>query len=720
MTSTRAPAVGFQVVCLIGLIAGMGVPARGAPQYATQFLGTPAGAPNTYVTPLAVNDQGHLAGYASRYSGLGEFRTAFLWTPQDGYQVLGALPGSGGYSSAVGLNNADQVVGYSGGGIAGPFLWTAQAGMLELPAPVGGNPGVATGIADDGTIAINAGPRSYAWTPSGGIRYLPGLVGGDGSTTAGPMNRNGQIAGTASSGGGPQGVIWDHDRSVQVVGSDVGAVAVAISSAGHVAVGNIIYSPGQGVTELEEVPMGGTSAVPEIRGINASGVAVGVYYFEDLYRAFVYYPGEGIFDLTTLALGDESAGNVLREANAINDAGQIVGTADGDQGPFMLTPLPEPGAVLLVCATIPLLWRRRRRGAKGRGAVLATGATLLVVAPAFADFTLVTSSGAAAPGTEAGTTFLQFGLPTLSADGKVAFQAGLAGAAVDLSNDAALYTGAPGAWQVLARKGAPADPALGAGVKQFAFANVGYDFSYALGPALSQDLVASFAYFTGPGIDYTNDTAIVAGPPAAPVRVARYGDAAPGTPAGVHFVSLSLPRINAAGQFLLSGYLDGPNLVHEHDTSRFSNDSGMWYGDATGQLTLLARSGDPVPGLPAQFVYSGVAFENNPIVNPSGQVLFQAYAANLTNSNLPAQILMTGRPGNVRKVVATGDPVPGMGDPNVRFSNGSAGSLNASGQIAYRGFFSGPGLFAPDGIGIFVATPNPAPDGAYTTQFIAR
>jgi hypothetical protein len=689
------------------------------PQYSIQNLGIPTGAPNTFVSPLALNDQGHVVGYASKYTATGEFRAAFLWTSEEGYRLLGALPGSSGYSFAVGLNNSDEVVGYSSGGIGGPFLWSASTGMLELPAPVGANPGMATGISDDGTVAINAGPRSYVWNKSTGIRYLPGLSGGDETTTAGPVNRKGQIAGFVNGDQGPITVIWDHDRSVRAVGSEIGAMA--ISNAGHVAAGESIYTPGQGMSNVGDPPIGGSSLLPQIRGINSSGVAVGVYEFDDLYRSFVYFPGEGIFDLTRLVYADpgEDQGPVIREANAINDAGQIVVSGDGEGGPLLLTPVPEPATavVLLVPLVLAIVPRQRRR-------VLAClcvclGAALVAM-PALADYRVIAFSGAPAPGTENGTTFLQFSAPALSLDGKVAFQAGLAGPSVDLTNDAALYAGAPGGWQVLARKGAPADAVLGPGVKQFVFSKVGSDYSYELGPAISQGRIASLAYYAGPGIDYTNDTAIIAGTPEAPVRVARFGDPAPGAPAGVFFKGLTLPRINAAGQYVIAAYIDGPNIVHEHDTSRFSNDSGLWYGDAAGAPRLLARSGDPVPGLPSTYVYAGVFFEANPSVNPSGQVLFEGWAIEPGTSISARQIMMTGTPGNVRKVVATGDSVPGAGDPNIRFFGGRAAAINAGGKVAYVGNFTGPGLFSPDAFGVFFATPSPAPDGPFSTQFLAR
>ncbi len=53
-------------------------------------------------------------------------------------------------------------------------------------------------------------------------------------------------------------------------------------------------------------------------------------------------------DLNTL-IGPAS-GWILNSANAINDLGQITGTGtfDGVNRAFLLTPVPEPGSLLLI------------------------------------------------------------------------------------------------------------------------------------------------------------------------------------------------------------------------------------------------------------------------------------------------------------------------------------------------------------------------------------
>src|SRR5437773_2693740 len=96
---------------------------------------------------------------------------------------------------------------------------SASTGILELPSPLGsGSNGIATGISDDGIVAVNTGTAplgyggSYFWSKSTGPKFLPPLPGDNGTSAAG-VNRLGQIVGTSSSAFGKTGVIWDHGQT---------------------------------------------------------------------------------------------------------------------------------------------------------------------------------------------------------------------------------------------------------------------------------------------------------------------------------------------------------------------------------------------------------------------------------------------------------------------------------------------------------------------------
>ena len=75
------------------------------------------------------------------------------------------------------------------------------------------------------------------------------------------------------------------------------------------------------------------------------------------------YNNSTMTDLNTLI--DPSSGWTLKNAQGINDAGQIVGIGTNPSGhrhAFLLTPVPEPSslALLLTLALGGLLWWRRR------------------------------------------------------------------------------------------------------------------------------------------------------------------------------------------------------------------------------------------------------------------------------------------------------------------------------------------------------------------------
>jgi len=90
-------------------------------------LGT-LGGTNSEAT--AVNADGWVVGQSDVTQGF----DAFLWTPDHGMADLGTL--GGGFSSALDVNDRGQVVGWSGtadSGVRRGFVWTAAAGMVELP-----------------------------------------------------------------------------------------------------------------------------------------------------------------------------------------------------------------------------------------------------------------------------------------------------------------------------------------------------------------------------------------------------------------------------------------------------------------------------------------------------------------------------------------------------------------------------------------------------------
>ena len=108
--------------------------------------------------------------------------------------------------------------------------------------------------------------------------------------------------------------------------------------------------------------------------------------------------------------------------------------------------------------------------------------------------------------------------------------------------------------------------------------------------------------------------------------IARPGDPAPGTGAGVVFAGLGNPGLNDTGQTTFWGVVGGPGV-------NSTNDTGIWAEDPDGLLTLVAREGDLLevaPGDQRTFAFlnlilgSGGEDGKSSGFNDQGEVAFQA------------------------------------------------------------------------------------------------
>jgi probable HAF family extracellular repeat protein len=162
--------------------------------------------------------------------------------------------------------------------------------------------------------------HAVVWEPAAGIvRDL-----GEGGAEA--INDAGQVAGETHIDGVPQNVVWDSDG---VITGEFSMFISAINNAGQVA-GSIpigmgfyhaaLWDPAIGVQDLGS--LGGRGEGDASDAINDAGVVVGGSYNAAGYQhAFVWDGCNGMQDLTPDATESFAAG--------INNAGQIVGNADG-------------------------------------------------------------------------------------------------------------------------------------------------------------------------------------------------------------------------------------------------------------------------------------------------------------------------------------------------------------------------------------------------------
>jgi probable HAF family extracellular repeat protein len=175
-----------------GQVAGTTYPSN-APPHAFRYSGTPgAGGALVNLDPggtffssygRAVNDAGHVAGYAEPAGGSNFHAFRYTGTPGSGGAMVDLGTLGGNESRGFGINNAGQVTGWSQrtDGLTRAFLYTGTPGsggaMVDL-----GTPG---GLESSGSAINNAGQVTghYDTTAQGyyevrAFRYTPGPGGG--------------------------------------------------------------------------------------------------------------------------------------------------------------------------------------------------------------------------------------------------------------------------------------------------------------------------------------------------------------------------------------------------------------------------------------------------------------------------------------------------------------------------------------------------------------
>ena len=313
--------------------------AAGPARYTVTELATPAGSTSG---ANAISNSGIVAGTVT---GANFVPHAARWSAGNARTDLGGLPG-GASSVANGVNDAGQVAGTAdrtNGGYGYPVRWSAAGAIQDLGGPLTnrlgqgvaidpagrvaggqrpadsegeplgilygvdgaptafGDVGLARGINGRGQVV--GGPGPYVWS-AGTLTTLPGLPGGGGGSAFG-INDNGLIVGTAGTASGSHAATWRNG-----VITDIGTVD------------GIQYSTA--------------------RAVNAAGQVVGTA--DPLCqpcaapRAWIWQAGTAITALDTLI--PAGSGWTLREANGINDRGEIVGVGlhNGVLRGYRLTP----------------------------------------------------------------------------------------------------------------------------------------------------------------------------------------------------------------------------------------------------------------------------------------------------------------------------------------------------------------------------------------------
>ena len=307
----------------------------------------------------AVHDRGDVVGYLQASNPSRE--RPFHWSAATGLTLIPpAVVGSAGEGWAYDVNNAGDVVGSLDGR---PFLWSPAGGFRPLTIVDGralavSDLGVIVG--EEGTITPSTSVRGFRLLPDGTVQRaaVPGFEFG----SAVDVNAGGDAIVRA----GLLGHMWRADGGISTLPSLPGGSGIADPAALNdlgwvVGVSDtrpFLWTPDGTMLDLGVLPGGGyTRAV----GLNNAGLVVGSSEIgvEDESRAFVWSSESGLVRLDDLhAPGD---GWILRHAAEVNESGVIVGSGwyQGQWSGFLLTPVPEPAAAILLSGCCAALLRRQ-------------------------------------------------------------------------------------------------------------------------------------------------------------------------------------------------------------------------------------------------------------------------------------------------------------------------------------------------------------------------
>ncbi|NES02375.1 MAG: DUF3466 family protein [Okeania sp. SIO2F4] len=257
--------------------------ATAASSYALTDLGTLGG---NLCVAKDINDSAQIVGYSITSSGQ---RRAFVWTPNKGMEYIDTLGDTS--NCAYSINDYGQIVGYfvSDSGQRKAFIWDNTKGFQNINTE-----------SDDFSEAYG-------------------------------INNFGQVVGSAISGDcHRKAFVWDSKNGMEYINSssEIESIAYSINNCGEVAGYSLssdfilkafVWKSNKGIQEL-----------PGFLGsdINISGQVVGFYAVpEDNNRAFLWNGSNKFQDLSTIS-GNVNLQFFDSEANSINNSGLIVGHSD--------------------------------------------------------------------------------------------------------------------------------------------------------------------------------------------------------------------------------------------------------------------------------------------------------------------------------------------------------------------------------------------------------
>jgi hypothetical protein len=202
----------------------------------------------------------------------------------------------------------------------------------------------------------------------------------------------------------------------------------------------------------------------------------------------------------------------------------------------------------------------------------------------------------------------------------------------------------------------------------------------------------------GPGFQ---DAGVFLGRRGALQLVARVSGVAPGTGGLQWSKLLGVGQIlRPGGRIAFPGELAGADAEHK---------GGIWTGKSVADLVLLVREGDPAPGTTVNFAAGNRYFQAglHLAMNDAGTFALRAQLAGVGVTTANDQALFAGTPGALALVGRLGSPAPDAGGATFAktFESFTSPSINASGQILFRGHLAGTGVTATNADAIWFGAP---------------
>lgn len=270
--------------------------------------------PGGHARPEAINDRGDVVGWVIRTDGQWA-----VWWPQDGNPEL--FLGTEVQGVAADINNRRQIVGsYSTASGSRGFLWSVDAGIIDLPAgffpSAINNRGQIAGTCRDSLTASEA----CVWEDGRLLRLGRLFETLPISSGAYDINERGHV--TGESNGYPY--LWTPKQGMRQLSDVVPSRGSALNNHDDVVGSLRAFRPIQAF-HWERGHISTLDPSSAAMGINERGWVVGTHSTSSGNKAFLWLPDDVVIDLPTL-------GGSAVEPTAINARGEIVGIAQDLQG----------------------------------------------------------------------------------------------------------------------------------------------------------------------------------------------------------------------------------------------------------------------------------------------------------------------------------------------------------------------------------------------------